>query len=138
MFIHLRTDPEILTSSLKKLCEKAVSLGAEEAKPIRTNIIFVRDWVHLKCQYGCGGYGRNLTCPPYSPTPDVTQRILKEYEWGILMKIGEDLNNTRMARPSMEACSIDVFVTVKNAGFEIRVLTSRNEVPTCYALLLVT
>ncbi len=32
----------------------------------------------VKCKYGCGAYGTRLTCPPYSPTPDETRRMLSE------------------------------------------------------------
>ncbi|RLE65613.1 MAG: hypothetical protein DRJ47_04580 [Thermoprotei archaeon] len=56
-------NPEALTLSLKRLCDEAVKLGADEAKPIKTSMIVVREWVRLKCQYSCGGYGGCLTCP---------------------------------------------------------------------------
>ena len=37
------------------------------------------EWVRLKCQYGCDGWGSSLTCPPFSPTPAQTRRVLDEY-----------------------------------------------------------
>jgi predicted metal-binding protein len=40
------------------------------------------------------------------------------------------------ARPSMEACGIDVFATVKAQDFPIRVLRSRKEKGHYYGLLL--
>lgn len=43
------------------------------------------EWVRLKCQFGCGGYGRRLTCPPYSPTPERTRAVLDEYGVAILV-----------------------------------------------------
>ncbi|MHC1600152.1 MAG: DUF2284 domain-containing protein [Candidatus Methanospirareceae archaeon] len=39
-------------------------------------------------------------------------------------------------RPSMEACGIDVFKTVRNAGYEVEVLTSPYEKITFFGLLL--
>ena len=39
-------------------------------------------------------------------------------------------------RPSMEACGIDVFKTVRNAGYELEVLTSPDEKITFFGLLL--
>ncbi len=39
-------------------------------------------------------------------------------------------------RPSMEACGIDVFKTVRNAGYELEVLTSYDEPITFFGLLL--
>lgn len=41
------------------------------------------------------------------------------------------------ARPSMEACGIDVFTTVKKAGFPIEVVRTRRQCPNYYGLILV-
>jgi len=41
------------------------------------------------------------------------------------------------ARPSMEACGIDVYSTVHAHGFPLQVLTSINETPNFYALVLI-
>jgi len=41
------------------------------------------------------------------------------------------------ARPSMEACGIDVFSTVKKAGFPIEVVRTTRQCPNYYGLLLV-
>ena len=43
----------------------------------------------------------------------------------------------RQARPSMEACGIDVFRTARDAGFPIQVVTCREDTPNFYSLLLV-
>ena len=42
-----------------------------------------------------------------------------------------------LARPAMEACGIDVFSTVKKAGFPIDVVRTRRQVPDYYGLILV-
>ena len=47
--------------------------------------VVTAEWVRMKCQYGCGGYGRCLTCPPHSPTPRQTRRLLDEYETAYLL-----------------------------------------------------
>jgi predicted metal-binding protein len=65
--------------------KKAMDLGAKDAKIIRTSTIVTAQWVNLKCQFGCGGYGRRLTCPPYSPTPEQTSRMVAEYISAILI-----------------------------------------------------
>lgn len=41
------------------------------------------------------------------------------------------------ARPSMEACGIDVFSMVKKAGFPIEVVRTRRQCPNYYGLILV-
>jgi predicted metal-binding protein len=140
--------------------------------------VVTAEWVRLKCQFGCGGYGRSLTCPPHSPAPDRTRRVLNEYRtayliwWGERHPGREELGeierevflagfykalllasgpchvcdpcpleypclHPRAARPSMEACGIDVYETAHRAGFPLRVVTSREDTPNFYSLLLV-
>jgi predicted metal-binding protein len=43
--------------------------------------------VRLKCQFGCGSYNERLTCPPYSPTPEQTRKLLSEYSLAILLRV---------------------------------------------------
>jgi len=136
------------------------------------------EWVRMKCQFGCGGYGRCLTCPPHSPAPQQTRRMLDEYSTAYLMWWGPDscsrevlaeierevflagwyrafvfaegpcalcrpcplespCRRPRQARPSMEACGIDVYETARRAGFPLRVVTCREDEPNFYSLLLV-
>lgn len=42
-----------------------------------------------------------------------------------------------LARPSMEACGIDVYSTARNNGFPIQVLKSKDEEENCYGLILI-
>jgi hypothetical protein len=37
----------------------------------------------------------------------------------------------------MEACGIDVYATVRNNGFSINVLKSKEETESCFGLLLI-
>jgi predicted metal-binding protein len=162
--------------------------GASDAKIIKSSQVIIRDWVRMKCRYGCDEYGKRLTCPPFSPTPDETRHVLAEYKWAVLLKFNpaqskkldqallyeqyihdlvvkmereaflkgyyaafglaagpcpnckecnlKECKHPYTARPSMEGCGIDVFTTVRNAGFEIKVVQDLNEKPTFYALLL--
>ena len=172
-----------LQEDLDGLCRLAVQFGAVDAKLIKTCDIVVSDWVRLKCQYGCGGYGKRLTCPPYSPTPEEFRKVLEGYGWAILQKFKpkrpeyewtspheivtklerkaflkgyysafglacgpcpycdecnlEECVHPDVARPSMEACGIDVYATVRKAGFDLKVVKSRDEEPTYFGLLLV-
>jgi len=76
-----RQDP----SGLAHWVDAAVRLGAAEAKIIAPASVVTAPWVRLKCQYGCGGYGRRLTCPPYSPTPEQTRAVLDCYQTAVLV-----------------------------------------------------
>jgi len=81
---------EQLKEDLKHFAELAVSMGAVNAKVIDAKKVIVEDWVRLKCQYGCGNYGKALTCPPYSPTPGQMRRALKGYSRAILMRLPDE------------------------------------------------
>jgi predicted metal-binding protein len=81
---------EQFEEDLKRFAKLAVEMGAVTAKPIDIKNIFVADWVRLKCQYGCGGYGKTLTCPPYSPSPEQTRRTLEGYSRAILMRLPDE------------------------------------------------
>ena len=72
-----------------KYIKRAQDLGAKEAKAIFTKDIVTAEWVRLKCQFGCDGYGQGLTCPPYSPSPEQTKRMLTQYVRGILIHADE-------------------------------------------------
>jgi predicted metal-binding protein len=71
-------DAESWTSAARRL-------GAAEAKLIDPASVVTAPWVRLKCQYGCAGYGRRLTCPPHSPTPEETRRVLDCYSSALLL-----------------------------------------------------
>ena len=60
--------------------KKAKSLGVRGAKIIHANSIVTAEWVRRKCQFGCDGYGHSLTCPPYSPSPEQTRKMVKGYK----------------------------------------------------------
>jgi predicted metal-binding protein len=165
---------------------RAVELGADAAQVIRPNQVVVAEWVRLKCQYGCGGYGMCLTCPPHSPTPEVTRQVLRHYQQALLLRVeGKGLEEEdrqrrrlqevvaalerelflagyhrawgmgagpcvfcetcnlsgpcrfpRQARPSMESCGIDVYTTVRQAGWEIEVVQTPESPFRLFALVL--
>jgi len=174
-------------AELKTHVEKAKSSGLAKAEIIDTTNVVVGNWVRMKCQYGCGGYGQCLTCPPYSPTPEYTKKMTGEYSKGLLLqtdtvsvierrKVGARLRNIvahleremfldgyykafgmasgpcrfckpcdtqnpckhpYRARPSMEACGIDVYQTARNCGFELEVVRTEDSPYSHVALILI-
>ena len=166
------------SKDLIKYCELAVSLGAAEAKPIPATSIVTAPWVRMKCLYGCRGASARKSCPPYSPTPEQTQRLVDSFTRAILIHVRNHADITEIARkveiaaflgghykawamgagpcmlcddcdpeepcvhpdlsrPAMEACGVDVFQTVRNNGFKIEVLTSRDDEPNFFGLVLI-
>jgi predicted metal-binding protein len=71
---------------IERFCKRACELGALDAKVIATKTVITAPWVRMRCQYGCAGYGRRLSCPPYSPTPEQTRAIVDSYKTAILVK----------------------------------------------------
>ena len=164
--------------SVESFCKRALEMGIDEAKIIDPGSVVTAEWVRLKCQYGCGGYGNKLTCPPHSPRPEETRRILQNYDSALLLRVGpsrighevvvklekeaflsgfyrafglgegpcpfckecslQECTHPNLARPSMEACGIDVYGTARKAGFELNVVKKREEKPNFFSLLLVS
>ena len=175
---------ERLPGKLAALADEALRLGAAEVKRIAPRSVVTAEWVRRKCQYGCDMYGQCLTCPPYSPSPEETRRLLDGYREALLIRVGERAKSLRQliaalersaflsgcyqafgmasgpcrlcggscpplaagekkgcrhpeeARPSMEACGIDVFATVRASGLRLEVIRSEQETPRFYGLLL--
>ncbi len=164
-------------SQYKPFLRRIVDLGAIEAKVILPSSVVTAEWVRLKCQFGCDGYGSSLCCPPHSPTPERTRRTLDGYKVAILAHFGANRQVTKSmaaleremflqgyhkalalgagpcnlcrscpeegcthpdkARPSMEACGIDVFLTVRNSGYPIEVVVDESSEQNYYGLLLI-
>lgn len=78
-----------MIKSLDKLVEEiktmAIKSGATVVLPIRPDEVVVSNWVRLKCQFGCPSYAKKLSCPPYSPTPEDTKKVLDEYSSAYLI-----------------------------------------------------
>ncbi len=71
----------------EEFIERAKKLGAKAAKVIIPTDVVTGDWVRWKCQFRCAGYyGTSLVCPPYTPTPEETRKMLDGYRVGILFE----------------------------------------------------
>ena len=195
-----------LNTLVSELRQIALASGANDLRLISAGIIKTAAWVRLKCRYGCKAYGKHLSCPPYAPTPEVTERVLKDYKyavlvefvglpketsvdprhihhylWDLILRIQDALfklerhaflsgyykafgfgaypcslceaclpeegdidfhtvkrlcrHQDRM-RPAMEASGIDVYATVRAAGFELEVVTTFDETIRSFGLVL--
>jgi predicted metal-binding protein len=162
--------------SFVKYIKRSKELGAIGAKVIPAKTIVAAEWVRMKCQFGCDGFGQSLTCPPYSPTPDFTRRMLTYYKYALLVhgneytnihaiiprleqeifldghfkafgmgagpcqlceKCAKSCRHPDKTRPSMEACGIDVYTTVRNNGFPIKVLKESSCKGNYYGIVLI-
>jgi predicted metal-binding protein len=73
---------DILENELKQM---ALKDDADVLLPINPENIVVANWVRMKCQYGCPSYGKKLSCPPHSPHPDDTRKVMGEYSKAFLI-----------------------------------------------------
>jgi predicted metal-binding protein len=74
-------------NDLKKYCDHAIEKGFTHAKPVDPASVITAPWVRLKCQFGCPGYGLSYSCPPNTPTPEETRKVLDNYEYAILFHL---------------------------------------------------
>ena len=54
------TPAPILPDQFTSLVKRIINLGAVEAKVVKASSVVTANWVRLKCQYGCDGYGCSL------------------------------------------------------------------------------
>lgn len=71
--------------------------GIDEAMIIYTSKVEVKDWVLLKCKYGCKSYGKSYCCPPHSIPPADMRNILREYKRAVLV-VGKAKNEEERAK----------------------------------------
>ncbi len=60
-------------------------LGLKDALLIESKDIHTAPWVQLKCQYGCGEYGKRHSCPPFVPHYKASREIFSRYETALLI-----------------------------------------------------
>lgn len=73
---------------IKEIQAICLEKKAIASKLIDPASIVIAHWTRHKCQYGCQGYGKSLCCPPHSPTPDQTKKIIADYTIGLLIHFG--------------------------------------------------
>ncbi len=169
--------------TLEDYCEKALEMGVDGAKRIDPRSVVTAEWVRMKCQFGCPGFGMSLCCPPRTPSPEVTRKVIDSYQKAILLHrrlekaerskllnemmvrleieifldgyykawsmgsgpcrlckecdVTDSCKHGYEARPSMEACGIDVFKTARDNGFPIEVVRTHEEERNVFGLILV-
>ena len=67
-----------------KYVAQALRAGAHEAKVIPARNVITAEWVRLKCQFGCSGFGKRLCCPPRTPTPEEMREVLAAYRHALI------------------------------------------------------
>jgi predicted metal-binding protein len=71
-------------TEFRKYAAQALAAGVLEARVIPVSNVVTGEWVRLKCQFGCGGFGSGLCCPPHTPTPEQMKRVLAGYKTALI------------------------------------------------------
>jgi predicted metal-binding protein len=66
--------------------EIALDLGFASAKVISADQIVIENRVRLKCMV-CPYYGKNLKCPPYTPSIDEFRKMVTDYRIAMIVKL---------------------------------------------------
>jgi predicted metal-binding protein len=75
-------------TDLKELCDVAIKSGATRAVAFNVESIVVDERVQLKCRYPpCPYYGKNLMCPPYTPTAKEFREYMGKYKHAVLVQM---------------------------------------------------
>lgn len=72
-------------NSQTRLIARLKEMGFRQVDQLSVDRIQVRDWVDLKCRYGCSKYGKRQ-CPPHGPDHEKTRRVLKNYKHALLLE----------------------------------------------------
>lgn len=173
--------------TVEEYCKIAIERGIDGAKVVKPATVTTAEWVRLKCQFGCPGFGRSHCCPPHTPTPETTRKVIDSYHKVILLhrhipdgrkrreetkqfnkmivrlevdifldgyykalsmtagpcrlckecELNSPCKHGMEARPSMEACGVDVFATARGNGFPIQVVRTPEEQQNIFGLILV-
>ena len=85
----LREIPEdVLQQDLEKYRQRALELGATDAKIITTDMILIDERVYGKCSYPkCSYYGTNANCPPYTMETDLVRKLVDNFQYAIFTRL---------------------------------------------------
>ena len=79
---------EQLQKDLEKYRQRALEMGATDAKVIGTDDIVIDERVLAKCTYPkCPGYGTNANCPPYAMDIDQIRKVVNNFKYAIFVKL---------------------------------------------------
>jgi predicted metal-binding protein len=79
---------EILRSDLERYRQKAVELGATDARIIRSNDVVVDPRVLAKCLFPkCPVSGTNINCPPHTPDAGWVKKVVEGFQYAIFFKV---------------------------------------------------
>jgi len=93
-----RVPDKQLQKDLEKYRQRALKLGATDAKIITTDNVVIDERVLAKCTYPkCPGYGTNINCPPYAMDLDLVRKVVNNFRYAVFAKV--DVPSEEIAGP---------------------------------------
>ena len=79
---------EVLQQDLEKYRQRALELGATDAKIITTDMVVIDERVRAKCIYPkCEWYGTSVNCPPHTIDVEQTRKIVDKFRYAIFFRL---------------------------------------------------
>ncbi len=83
-----RVPDEQLQKDLEKYRQRALKLGATDAKIITTDNVVIDERVLAKCTYPkCNRYGTNINCPPYAMSLEQVRKVVNNFRYALFIKL---------------------------------------------------
>jgi len=105
--------------SHSKFVKKAVELGADDARIIKTDTIITGPWVRWKCRYGCDGYNSSLCCPPNTPDYRETRELVDSYTSALLVHVTDDIKRSTDLTAIVTTLERDIFLAGHYKAFAL-------------------
>lgn len=100
--VKFRDHSGISKAFIDELHHMGHKFGITSVQSFSVDKLVIKDWVNLKCRYGCTSYNTNWSCPPATPKPDEARKIVSEYDTALLLegnrKCTEFYRNNRKKR----------------------------------------
>jgi len=79
---------EVLRRDLEKYRQRAIEIGATDARVISTEEVLIDERAQAKCQFPvCRLYGTNVNCPPYVMEPDRVRKLVGSFSHAIFFRL---------------------------------------------------
>lgn len=100
---------EILRSDLERYRQKAVKLGAMEARIIRSDDVAVDPRVLAKCLFPkCPVSGTNINCPPHTPDVGWVKKVVEGFQYAIFFKLDGPYEKDSASSHKMKVKNLEI------------------------------
>jgi predicted metal-binding protein len=78
---------EVLQQDLETYRQRALEIGATDAKIITTDMVVIDERVRAKCIHPkCEWYGTNIHCPPHAMALEDTRKLVNNFHYAIFIQ----------------------------------------------------